>query len=44
VERRIAAQMPIDDKREYADHTIDNSGTTDETERQVKALYEKLTE
>lgn len=42
-ERRIAAQMPIDEKRDYADYIIDNSGTPEETELQVKALYEKLT-
>lgn len=42
-ERRIAAQLPIDEKREYADHTIDNSGGLEETERQVKALYAELT-
>ena len=43
-ERRIAAQMPIDEKRDLADHTIDNSGTPEETEQQVEALYRKLTD
>lgn len=42
-ERRIAAQLPIDEKRAMADHVIDNSGTVEETRAQVEALYEKLT-
>jgi dephospho-CoA kinase len=42
-ERRIAAQMPLDEKRSLADHVIDNSGSLAETERQVRALYEELT-
>jgi dephospho-CoA kinase len=41
-ERRVAAQMPIDEKRDMADHVIDNSGSLAETERQVAALYEVL--
>ena len=39
---RIRAQVPIDEKRELADHLIDNSGTREETERQVRELYAKL--
>jgi dephospho-CoA kinase len=39
---RIRAQVPIDEKRELADHVIDNSGTREETERQVRELYAKL--
>lgn len=42
VERRLAAQLPIDEKRALADHVIDNAGTLDETERQVRALFERL--
>lgn len=42
-ERRIAAQLPIDEKREMADHVIDNSGTPEETRAQVEALYARLT-
>jgi dephospho-CoA kinase len=38
-ERRVAAQMPIDEKRELADHVIDNSGALADTERQVEALW-----
>ncbi|MBW2295165.1 MAG: dephospho-CoA kinase [Deltaproteobacteria bacterium] len=41
--RRIDAQLPIDEKREMADYVIDNSGSRDETEDQVRKLYEKLT-
>lgn len=40
--RRIAAQLPIDEKRAMADHVIDNSGTPEATEAQVRALYEQL--
>jgi dephospho-CoA kinase len=42
-ERRVAAQMPIDDKRALADHVIDNSGSPEQTERQLRALHAKLT-
>lgn len=41
--RRIAAQLPIDEKREMADHIIDNSGSPEITRQQVKALYTTLT-
>ena len=42
--KRIAAQLPIDAKRELADHVIDNSGSPEETARQVEDLYAKLAE
>ena len=42
-ERRIAAQLPIDEKREMADHVIDNSGTPEQTCEQVESLYAQLT-
>lgn len=41
--RRINAQLPIDEKREMADHVIDNSGTIEETRAQVAALVSRLT-
>jgi len=41
-ERRIASQMPMDEKRKLADEVIDCSGTIEETERQVDALVAKL--
>jgi dephospho-CoA kinase len=37
--QRIAAQMPIEAKRARADHVIDNSGTKEDTRRQVEAIY-----
>jgi dephospho-CoA kinase len=40
--RRVRAQMPLDEKRALADHVIDNSGSTAETERQVDALWARL--
>jgi dephospho-CoA kinase len=40
--RRIRAQMPLDEKRALADCVIDNSGSLAETERQVRALWERL--
>jgi dephospho-CoA kinase len=43
VMRRIAAQLPIDEKKSLTDYVIDNSGTPEETRRQVDALYAKLT-
>ena len=36
---RIASQMPIAEKAKLAHHVIDNSGTRDETERQVRVVY-----
>lgn len=40
--RRIAAQLPIDEKRALADHVIDNAGSLAETEAQVRALFAAL--
>jgi len=40
---RIKAQLPIDEKRELADHVIDNSGDEADARKQVEALYESLT-
>ncbi len=42
-ERRIDAQMPLDEKRALADLVIDNSGSLADTERQVRELYARLT-
>jgi dephospho-CoA kinase len=41
-ERRVAAQLPIDDKRALADYVIDNGGSLADTERQVRDLVAKL--
>jgi dephospho-CoA kinase len=43
-EQRVRAQLSIEEKRRLADHVIDNSGSMEETDRQVRALYEALTE
>lgn len=42
VERRMAAQWPDSRKIKAADYVIDNSGSLDSTERQVRELYQKL--
>lgn len=42
-EARIAAQMSLDEKVNRADFVVDNSGTPDETARQVEDLCRKLT-
>ena len=42
-QQRVRAQLPLDRKRELADHVIDNSGSLADTERQVRALYRALT-
>jgi dephospho-CoA kinase len=41
-ERRVDAQLSIEEKRARADRVIDNSGDLEETERQVEALYREL--
>lgn len=42
VEKRIAAQMPLEQKRRLADVQIDCSGTLEETRRQVETLVAQL--
>ena len=41
-EQRIAAQMPVEQKRRRADYAIDSSGSLDNTRAQVEALYPEL--
>jgi dephospho-CoA kinase len=41
-ERRVRAQLPIEEKRALADFVIDNSGSPAETERQVRELHARL--
>jgi dephospho-CoA kinase len=41
-ERRIAAQMPMEEKRRRADYVIDCSGELEQTRRQVVDLYPRL--
>jgi dephospho-CoA kinase len=40
--RRLAAQLPVEEKRRFATETIDCSGTLEETRAQVRALAAKL--
>lgn len=40
--QRMAAQMPIGEKAERADHVIDTSGSFDETRNQIRRLLEEL--
>jgi dephospho-CoA kinase len=40
--RLIQSQIPIEEKKQFADALIDNSGTLADTERQVDQLWETL--
>lgn len=40
---RIAAQMPIDEKRKLATHVIDNTGSRADLRRQINHLWSHLT-
>ena len=40
--QRIAAQMPLDEKRARADVVIDNSGSREDTRRQVEVIYRRF--
>jgi len=42
VTRRMAAQLPDEEKIKAADYVIDNSGSLDETETQAKRIYALL--
>ncbi len=42
VRARIERQMPLEEKRKYADFVIDTSGAKEETLRQTRAVYEAL--
>ncbi|HEX6799598.1 MAG TPA: dephospho-CoA kinase [Ktedonobacterales bacterium] len=42
-EQRLAAQPPLDDKREIATEIIDNSGSLDALRAQVTAAWERFT-
>jgi dephospho-CoA kinase len=39
---RISSQMPLNEKRKYADYVIENTGTREETELQAQEIFEKL--
>lgn len=42
VRARIGAQMSLDDKRGWATHVIDNSGSIEATRRQVEAFWQAM--
>jgi dephospho-CoA kinase len=42
VVRRMAAQLPDEEKIKAADHVIDNSGSLDQTRDQVRQVWQKL--
>jgi len=42
VARRMAAQLPDEEKVKAADYVIDNTGSLEQTRQQVKAIWEKL--
>jgi dephospho-CoA kinase len=44
VNRRMAAQWPDAEKVKAADYVIDNSGSLDQTQRQVRKIFEQLKE
>ncbi len=44
IDRRLASQMPLKEKREVADYVIDNDGTLDDTRRQVRQLKQRIDE
>jgi dephospho-CoA kinase len=43
VERRLAAQKPLEEKERMADFVIDNNGGEDQLAQQVDSLVEKIT-
>ncbi|MCD8491938.1 MAG: dephospho-CoA kinase [Geovibrio sp.] len=42
-EKIIRTQMPIDEKLKYANFVVNNSGTVDETEKDVKRVFDLIT-
>jgi len=42
VRARLRRQMPLEEKRKYADFVIDTSGTKEDTLRQTRAVHEAL--
>jgi dephospho-CoA kinase len=40
--RRIAAQLPLADKMRRADYVIDTNGSFEETDRQVRLVYDRV--
>jgi dephospho-CoA kinase len=42
VRARLRAQMPLEEKRKFANFVIDSSGAKEETLRQTRAVYDEL--
>jgi dephospho-CoA kinase len=42
IRARIGRQMPLEEKRKYADFVIDTSGTKEDTLRKARTIYEEL--
>jgi len=42
IEARLKRQMPLEEKRKYADFVIDTAGDKEDTLRQTKAVYDAL--
>jgi dephospho-CoA kinase len=42
IRARISRQMPLEEKRKYADFVIDTSGTKENTLAQARAVYQEL--
>ena len=42
IDARIRSQMPMEEKAKYADYVIDNSGSVEETRRQVEFVFQAL--
>ena len=40
--RRIAAQLPLSDKKQYADYVIDGTASPQEVAKQTEAIYQEL--
>jgi len=41
-ERRLASQMPAEEKRRRAHYVIDCSGSVDQTRREVEGVFSEL--
>jgi dephospho-CoA kinase len=39
---RLRRQMPLEDKRKFADYVVDTSGSREETVEQTRRVYESL--